>query len=647
MFLRSASPILSPLGILLVALSLSIGWGIRGNYGHETGAMFPGAIAAIAACLLSGRADWRERVVYFAFFGAFGWAFGGSISYMQVIGYTHSGHLPSQAYGFAGLFVIGFLWGSLGGGGTALPAVLDRRRLTELFIPLTVVLLAMGIADFVIPIINDKMQVEGAMKRQDSPLYWLDSDYLQACTAVLAMLLFDLVERRCSRIGELVLLGGIGAVLGAAVQWLLQVTGGAEPLWNLLVRPQGDTTLFPPEQLVTNWPNFLPAASAHLGWAIGLAMGIGAYFARRGRFAYGSRLFLYMGLGWLACFILLPVVFAIRMTPPRGDDWAGILGVFLGAVLWCRHERLLPVTISMLIAGAIGGLGFSGIALLKLVMVAPGNPALVQDPAVVEAWRHWQQANWHSFLEQSYGFVNGIGIAVALGLLATRLAPCDNAAPRRRWTEIVALFFVVPWLLYVNLIKNVADWTAEHGGYRSLPLKMQAPLFDSIELSAAGWFNLCFGIATIAFVALAVVQLRRRLAIVPASWLGRGQLLYFMILWSFVLGNFAKALTGFTDQRLLTEGVVIVHAVIVTVLILTLPIEGQAEAGVAAVNLRRLTWGAAAFLLIAATAGPALETFAVREVYGDALAGHASPNYRFGPDANWKARPILKGTTHR
>ena len=158
--LLSRSPILSPLGILLVALSLSIGWGIRGNYGHETGAMFPGAIAAIAVCLLSGRADWRERVVYFAFFGAFGWAFGGSISYMQVIGYTHSGHFASQAYGFACLFVIGFLWGSLGGGGTALPAALDRQRLTQMFVPMLVVLAAMGAADYIIPLVNDKMQVE-------------------------------------------------------------------------------------------------------------------------------------------------------------------------------------------------------------------------------------------------------------------------------------------------------------------------------------------------------------------------------------------------------------------------------------------------------------------------------------------------------
>src|SRR5438128_11987122 len=68
--------------MLLIMLSLSIGWGIRGNYGHEAGAMIPGALAAIAAALMSGREDWRCRVPYFAFFGALGWAFGGSISYM-------------------------------------------------------------------------------------------------------------------------------------------------------------------------------------------------------------------------------------------------------------------------------------------------------------------------------------------------------------------------------------------------------------------------------------------------------------------------------------------------------------------------------------------------------------------------------------
>src|SRR5437870_9094821 len=100
--------------VTLAALSLSLGWGIRGNFGHEFGAMIPGALAGMAVALLSGRADWQRRVAQFGLFGAVGWAFGGSISYMQVIGYTHSGHSPSALYGFACLFVIGFLWAAAG-----------------------------------------------------------------------------------------------------------------------------------------------------------------------------------------------------------------------------------------------------------------------------------------------------------------------------------------------------------------------------------------------------------------------------------------------------------------------------------------------------------------------------------------------------
>ena len=122
--------------ILVTSLSLSIGWGIRGNFGHEFGAMIPGALAAMAVVLLLNREDWHRRIAYFAMFGALGWSFGGSISYMQVVAYTHSGHSASQLYGFASLFLIGFLWGAMGGAGTALPAALDRERLTEFFAPL-------------------------------------------------------------------------------------------------------------------------------------------------------------------------------------------------------------------------------------------------------------------------------------------------------------------------------------------------------------------------------------------------------------------------------------------------------------------------------------------------------------------------------
>src|SRR5256885_15430212 len=159
---------------LLVGLSLSIGWGIRGNFGHEYGAMIPGALASLAAVLLSGRTDWHERAVYFAFFGALGWSFGGSISYMQVIAYTHSGHSGSVLYGFACLFVIGFLWAAIGGAGAALPAFLDRDRLTSSLIPITAVFAAWIVQDLIIA----KWFPENSAFRQNSPLYWDDSDWV-------------------------------------------------------------------------------------------------------------------------------------------------------------------------------------------------------------------------------------------------------------------------------------------------------------------------------------------------------------------------------------------------------------------------------------------------------------------------------------
>ena len=37
--------------VLLCGLSLCVGWGIRGNFGHEYGAALPGALAAMAIVL--------------------------------------------------------------------------------------------------------------------------------------------------------------------------------------------------------------------------------------------------------------------------------------------------------------------------------------------------------------------------------------------------------------------------------------------------------------------------------------------------------------------------------------------------------------------------------------------------------------------
>ena len=76
-------------------------------------------------------------------------------------------------------------------------------------------------------------------------------------------------------------------------------------------------------------------------------------------------------------------------------------------------------------------------------------------------WQFWHEANWHSFLEQSYGFINGVGVIVGMAFLVRRIGPLRTTRPSGNyWPEIVAVTLGVPALLYVNLVKNVADWTA-------------------------------------------------------------------------------------------------------------------------------------------------------------------------------------------
>lgn len=125
--------------ILLCGLSVSIGWGIRGQFGHEYGAALAGALAGMVVALLSGRQDWHCRVHYFAFFGAIGFAFGGGMSYMKNVAYVHSTDSVTVLYGFGTLFLLGFIWAAPAGTGLALAAYLNRDELTKIFVPVSVV----------------------------------------------------------------------------------------------------------------------------------------------------------------------------------------------------------------------------------------------------------------------------------------------------------------------------------------------------------------------------------------------------------------------------------------------------------------------------------------------------------------------------
>jgi hypothetical protein len=678
------NPLWAPLALLVAGLSMSIGWGIRGNYGHETGAMLPGALAAIAICLLSNREDWRERVAYFALFGGLGWGLGGSMSYMQVIAYAHSGHAPSQYYGFFSLFAIGFLWAALGGAGTALPAVLDRRSLCDLFRPLSVVLALLALLYFVEDPAARAIQSQfdtqlgsiGGWQRHESAFYWFDSNWLDALVVVIGLLAFDLIDRHFGKSLWLPVFAAVGGLAGYLTQAAIAGWWGALRDWSgvvrdLLVHPQADEVLFEHKRLITNWPEIFLKESDYAGLAVGLIAGIGCYFAWFGKFRRGSSLLLHLALGWFAGFLLLPVLLDVRMTPPRGDNWAGMVGVFIGLLIYCVRRRQWPLLEVSLVAGVIGGIGFSGAACVEALLESFGNANLA--PGLAEVWTSWQHspehvpvpqqilaaqpihhwefwlsANWHSFLEQSYGFVNGLAVGAAMAVLWRRIGRCDDSAQREYWTEILAVMTVVPVLMWVNLEKNVVDWTNGHPP--AMPAAMRMPLIG-FSLSAWGWFNVVFGIAAMAFVMLLNIHTRRRLALLEQGWLGRGQWLYLILLWVFVIGNFSKALVHFSEQRLLTEGVITLSAVLATMLLLLVPRTSATRSNPIAPGYGRLIAVAVLSTLLCAVLFPVAETLSVRAVYGDAPVMRPAnapqhPITRFGPHAAWKHRPLLRGAKH-
>jgi hypothetical protein len=513
--------------LVATALSLSIGWGIRGNFGHEYGAMIPGALAAIAAVLLAGREDWWRRIAYFAFFGALGWSFGGSISYMQVIGYTHSGDSLSVAYGFACLFIIGFLWAAMGGAGTALPACLNREQLTEFFIPLTTVFGAWWLQDLAIGWFH---ATDPAFRHND-PLYWYDTDWLGVLVAIVAVGLTALARRR------------------------------------------------------------LDTASSFM---------------------------LHLAVGWWVGFLLLVVVFGWRMTPPRGDNWAGCVGMVIGLWVYLIRRRMQNVLIASLITGFFGGFGFATATLFKLIEIKTG----------------WQ-TNLHSVLEQTYGFINGLGVAIAVWFLRARAPRVDDSAPVRRWTEACAVVFVLIGITYLNLRKNPGTW-----------VKANAMPPALLGWSPDAWFNLAYlALAAVVIVALAV-HLRRPLALIPASDAGKAQLLYLVFLWWMVTGNFERAVVGFAPQRLVTEGVIHFNAVVCSLLVLlcapTAPVSFAAPSGLAPGALRRVI----ALGLLGTILSLAADWAATRAVWGNQFAGHAALHIRFGSNATATKEKPAAGKPH-
>lgn len=410
---------------------MSVGWGIRGDYGHEGGAMIPGALLGLAVCIAGGREDWWRRASILGMCGAVGWAFGGQMSYGRIIGYTASASLPDVFYGYACLFVVGGLWAGIGSAVLAMAVTESASRLERFARPLVV-----------LGVLWCALSVSGIASHLTDRWSLHDTDWVGASSAMLA--------------------AGLCAVL-------------------------------------------IPADRGACGLIAVLA------------------------LGWWTGYLVLTALLDLHMTPPRSDNWAGSLGLFVALIVYLLKRRNRVAVTAAAWGVLAGGIGFVLGDLANMLGRARWGP--------VGRYGFLQGLDYWKWMEQSFGLVMGLGVgAVFLWRIAPRTSVPNDDSPNRR-LRTVSLVLLLPVLMWLNLSKNVTNWTSRN----HVPDEV-------LGIGSTTWF---FIIGVLLATALMIAILRQHrgvLAISPGSDFGRAQLLFLSVLWVFTVGASMQALPAMSGR---------------------------------------------------------------------------------------------------
>lgn len=207
-------------------MAAGMGWGIRGQYGHESGAMIAGTLASLTLVLLFIPQVDSLRAARAAAMMTVAVGIGGTMTYGQTIGLTQNqeviGNWEAARWGFLGLAIKGGIWIGFAGAFLGMGLGGKRYRPIELAILTTVLL---GLVFLGIRLINAPYN---PAEKLVPPIYFSESlDFYPnkdvaprrevwggLLVALLALILYARVIRQDVLAGRMALFGILGGALG-------------------------------------------------------------------------------------------------------------------------------------------------------------------------------------------------------------------------------------------------------------------------------------------------------------------------------------------------------------------------------------------------------------------------------------------------
>ena len=340
--------------MVFASIAGGMGWGIRGQYGHETGAMIAGVLVSLTIVLLLCPRASSISLARAVAWGTLAMGIGGTITYGQTVGLTQDaaliGNWDALRWGMLGLGIKGGLWIGFAGAFLGMGLSEVRYRAKEIFLLMLALIAVCFLGIFILNAPFDPAnQILPRFYFSDA-WFWEPDSMLEPRSEFWGGLLFawlalfvyagwirkDRLARNLAMWG--VLGGAIGFPLGQSIQ--------AYHAWN---HKMIDETFLAKLQL--NWWNMMETT---FGATMGAALGLGAWLNRElmnpPPEEEGNHFPMPLGFLLLACH--LAMLIAVEFATIRAVDMfydLGLIMVLVPMVMslrgrWWPYLQVLPLT---------------------------------------------------------------------------------------------------------------------------------------------------------------------------------------------------------------------------------------------------------------------------------------------------------------